>query len=549
MQIMNPTALAFLSTRSADRHSTRFVRTLRQAPVRACMAALLGLGTLAAAVPVASAQAPGSRVRLVPLPATVELSASETFTIDSGTRVVVAAGAGADVLHVAHSLIAMIGRPQNAEPVQLRAGAAAPEGAIELAIDAGRSALGEEGYELRVNRFGVTLTARTAAGLFYGTQTMRQLMPLSVEYGAALNRGLRIQAAHVVDSPRFEWRGALLDVSRHFLSAHDVKRFIDVMAAYKLNRLHLHLSDDQGWRIEIKSWPRLAEHGGSSAVGGGAGGYYTQAEFRDLVAYATERFITIVPEIDMPGHTNAALSSIPELNCDGVSPPLYFGTRVGFSTVCAGKEEVYKWVDDVVGEIMDMIPTPYFHIGGDEVEKLTHAQYKGFVERVERIARSHGARVIGWGEIAPAKLDPSTIVQHWRADSAQLHVARGGKVIMSASSRMYMDMKYDDSTILGLKWAGLISVRKAYDWDPAKLLANIPERALLGVEAPLWAETLEKRSDYEYMAFPRLLGFAEMGWTPQALRSWSGFRERLAAQGERLSAMGANYYRSAEVGW
>jgi hexosaminidase len=341
----------------------------------------------------------------------------------------------------------------------------------------------------------------------------------------------------------------MLDVSRHFLPVHDVKRFNDYLALYKLNRLHLHLSDDQGWRIEIRSWPNLATYGGSTAVGGGPGGFYTQEQFRDLVAYATANYVTIVPEIDMPGHTNAALASYAELNCDGKAPALYTGTRVGFSTLCADKDTVYAFIDDVVREIGEMVPTPYFHMGGDEVEKLTPEQYRGFVERVQTIVERYGKRMIGWGDIAPARLSPNVIMQHWKNDQAQLHVARGGKVIMSPSSRMYLDMKYDSTTVLGLKWAGLISLRHAYDWEPATFRKAIPDSAILGVEGPLWAETVEHRGEYEYLAFPRLLAVAELGWSPRQVRSWDGFRRRVAAHGERLSALGVNFYRTPEADW
>jgi len=216
--------------------------------------------------------------------------------------------------------------------------------------------------------------ARTPAGLFYGVQTLRQLLPAAVEYSAAFPRPMRLPAARVVDAPRFAWRGAMLDVARHFIEAAEVKRFVDLMALYKLNRLHLHLSDDQGWRLEIRSRPNLTRHGGSTEVGGGPGGFYTQEQYADLVRYAQERFVTIVPEIDMPGHTNAALASYPELNCNGVAPALYTGTEVGFSALCVESEATYRWIDDVVREIAALTPGAYFHIGGEEGERLTHEQ-------------------------------------------------------------------------------------------------------------------------------------------------------------------------------
>ena len=485
---------------------------------------------------------------VVPVPTSIQMIAADTFRVDSTTQVVIAAGSGPEAERVAAYLVNLLQGPLGAPPRTL-ADEPAPPRSVALRLDASKTALGLEGYELSVTRDAVTLTAAQPNGLFYGAQTLRQLLPWSIEHRAAVNRKLWIPGARVADAPRFAWRGAMLDVSRHFIGAEDVKRYIDLMSLYKLNRLHLHLSDDQGWRIVIGSRPNLTEHGGSTQVGGGRGGYYTKAQYADIVAYAASRFITIVPEIDMPGHTNAALASIPELNCDGVAPPLYTGIKVGFSTLCVTKEETYVFVDDIVREIAAMTPGPYFHMGGDEVEKLTHDQYRQFVERVEKIVQKHGKQMIGWGEIAPANISPTSIVQHWRRDSAAVHVARGGKVILSPGPKTYLDMKYDSTTTLGLRWAGLIEVRDAYSWDPGTLIPDIPERAVLGVEGPLWSETLVKLQDYEFMAFPRLVALSEVGWSAAAARDWDTFRLRLARHGPRLSALGVNYYRSAQVPW
>ena len=352
------------------------------------------------------------------------------------------------------------------------------------------------------------------------------------------------------DQARFGWRGAMLDVARHFFSVDEVKRYVDLMALHKLNRLHLHLADDQGWRIEIKSWPNLTTYGGSTEVDGGPGGFFTQEQYRDIVQYAAERFITIVPEIDMPGHTNAALASYAELNCDDKAPPLYTGTEVGFSALCVEKEVTYKFIDDVVREIAGLTPGPYFHVGGDEVEKLTPEQYNAFIERVQGIVAAHGKQMIGWDEIAPVKLLPTSIVQHWRPKTSPAEaVAKGAKVIMSVADRAYIDMKYDEHTPIGLTWAAIIDVKSSYDWDPATAAAGVPESSLLGVEAALWAETLANIRDVEFMAFPRLAAIAEIGWTRQEDRDWDEFRDRLGAQGPRWVALGVNFYRAPEIPW
>jgi len=489
---------------------------------------------------------------VIPVPTSIAITAGEPFVVDSTTTVVIASDANAEVERVGRMLGQMISASQArgaGEPRRLAAGAAAPAGSIALVLDPARTALGEEGYELESTASRVTLTAARPAGLFFAVQTLRQLLPYSIEHPAAYRRTLRVPPTRVRDVPRYAWRGAMLDVSRHFLRPAEVKRYIDHMTLYKLNRLHLHLSDDQGWRVEIKSWPRLAQYGGSTQVGGGAGGYYTQEELADIVRYAADRFITVVPEFDMPGHTNAALASYPELNCDGRTPELYTGIRVGFSTVCVERDSTYRFITDVVREI-GAITGPWFHIGGDEVEKLSHAQYVAFINRVQQIVKAQGKIMIGWSEIAPAALDTATIVQHWRTpDSVAVHAARGGRIIMSPGSRTYLDMKYDSTTVLGLQWAGLISVRTAYDWDPATHLPNVGARAVLGVEGPLWSETLTKLEDFEFMAFPRLAALAEVGWSAQSARRWDDFARRLAVHGPRLAAMGVNYFRAPGVDW
>jgi hexosaminidase len=425
-----------------------------------------------------------------------------------------------------------------------------PDSSIVLTLDASRiGQLGAEGYELTSTKSQVRIVAAQPAGLFHGVQTMRQLLPASVEHQGAVNRRLIMPGARVTDTPRFEWRGAMLDVARHFLGPDDVKRFIDLYALYKINRLHLHLSDDQGWRIEIKSWPNLTAIGGATQIGGGRGGFYTQEQYADIVAYARSRYITVVPEIDMPGHSNATLIAYPDLRCNRVAPEPF--TRVGGppNTLCTDRDSVYQFVHDVVHEISTAAPTPYFHFGGDEVAGLSKQQYYGFVERVERIIDSLGPRPIGWGEIALANINARTIVQSWTKDSSDEHAKRGGKLILSPGPRAYLDMKYDSATVLGLKWAGLIDFRRAYDWNPGTFIPGVDESSILGVEAPLWAETLITRYDYEFMAFPRLTAIAELGWSPTDRVGWDDFRRRIAAHGARLAALGVNFARVPGIDW
>jgi hexosaminidase len=510
---------------------------------RAILFFALGVSACAPARPepaVPTPPAPLAPLHLVvPAPVTVEPIGTDTFVL--APQAIIVASGGAPAERIGQYLAAIIGNKRETTPRVL----VAPDttkSVIELAIDGTRS-MPAEGYELVVRREGVRIVARTAAGLFYGVQTFRQLLPYQVEYTAALPAPMRVRALRITDAPRYEWRGAMLDVSRHFLPVGDVKSYIDLMALYKLNRLHLHLSDDQGWRIEIPEWPNLTAIGGSTQVGGGPGGFYTQEQFSDLARYAADRFITIVPEIDMPGHTNAALASYPELNCNDTAPPLYTGIQVGFSTLCADKEITYKFVDDVIRSISRVSPGPYFHIGGDEVKKLGREAYNRFVERVEGIVKANGKRMIGWSEIAPANVSGDAIVQSWIPDSAQLAVARGSKVILSPSKRVYIDMKYDDTTPIGLKWAALIDLRTAYDWEPSTYNPLLPAESILGLEAPLWAETLGKLADYQYMALPRLPAVAELAWSPASARGWEGFEARIRAHEPRWTALGWNYYR------
>ncbi len=431
----------------------------------------------------------------------------------------------------------------------LPAGSVPAVAQIRLSTTDADPALGDEGYELTVTEQGVSLSACQPAGLFRGVQTLRQLLPPEIEQSTVQAGPWSIDTGFIRDYPRFGWRGMMLDVSRHFFGVQDVKRLIDLLAYYKLNRLHLHLTDDQGWRLMIDSWPKLTTVGGSTAVGGGPGGFYTQADYAEIVAYAQSRHIMVVPEIDLPGHTNAALAAYPELNCDEQAPPLYTEIEVGFSSLCINKEITYRFVDDVIREVAALTPGSYLHIGGDEALSTDKEEYIAFIARVQEIVRAHGKQMIGWEEIAQADLDPSSVAQHWHDEQARKAVEQGVKVIMSPGAHAYLDMKYDDATPLGLDWAGTIEVDKAYDWDPATHIPGVTEADILGVESPLWTETVETIADIDTMTFPRLLGLAEIGWSPATGRSWDEYRQRLAAHGPRLAALGVHFYRSPLVQW
>jgi len=271
------------------------------------------------------------------------------------------------------------------------------------------------------------------------------------------------------------------------------------------------------------------------------------------VAYAQARYITVIPEIDMPGHTNAALASYAQLNCSGKAPRLYTGTKVGFSSLCVPLDLTYTFIDQVVGELAALTPGPYIHIGGDEASSTTASDYSYFINRAQQIVAAHGKTVIGWHDIANAALLASTVAQFWDTTTSNAPlasaVANGTKVVMSPANHAYLDMKYNRQTKLGQTWAGLVDVNTAYGWNPGAYLSGVGESSVLGVEAPLWTETIVTSADIDYMAFPRLPAIAELGWSPWSTHDVTAFDSRLGAQGPRWKVMGVNYYHSTQIAW
>jgi hexosaminidase len=499
---------------------------------------------------VESRQAALDQHGIIPVPASVAAEGT-WFTLGESTQVRTSPGSG-ETARVGEYLADSL-RPATGYPLLVAAGGEpARAGDISLELTIGNR-LGDEGYELAVTGESVLLRANRPAGLFWGVQTLRQLLAAAINSPRVQPGPWRIPGGRIVDHPRFAWRGAALDVARHFFSVEEVKRYLDLIALYKLNTLHLHLTDDQGWRIAIDRWPKLATYGGSSQVGGGPGGFYRQREFSEIVQYAQDRHVTVVPEIDVPGHTNAALASYGELNCDGRARGLHTGIVGKSSSLCVDKPVTYEFLDDVFGELAALTPGPYLHIGGDEVQTLSEEQYARFIERVQQIVRAHGKRVIGWQEITTARLFATSVAQYWNTlvppDGVREASRRGTKLVLSPASRAYLDMKYDERTKLGMDWAGHVEVRTAYDWEPTELLDGVGDDDVLGVEAQLWSETLHSLDDVEFMAFPRLPGIAEVAWSPATARDWERYRERLATHGPRWAAMGVNHYRSPQVPW
>ncbi len=498
---------------------------------------------------------------IIPNPVSASMTGN-TFTLTNDTRVVVSPSAnGAE--NVGKFLAEKL-RPATGFDLTVSTGENAGKGSIFLSLTDDKE-LGKEGYDLNISEEQVRITANTPVGLFWGVQTLRQLLPAEVEQkNAAVNTPWEIATGNIRDYPRYAWRGSMLDVARHFFGVQDVKHFIDIISLYKINTLHLHLSDDQGWRIEIKSWPDLTRIGGRTQVGGGNGGFYTQAQYSEIVDYAAQHFMTVIPEIDMPGHINAALVSYKELNpgpainrepaSERPNRPkageVYTGTEVGFSTLDVRKEVTFRFINDVLRELAEITPGPYLHIGGDEAAVTKKADYIQFVNRFTEIVKANGKRMVGWEEIAQGDLDSTIIVQHWHSQQyARMAADKGAKLIYSPAEKVYLDMQYDSTTKLGLHWAAYIEVDSSYMWDPSTRVAGIDASQILGVEAPLWSETVVTMDDVEYMIFPRLPGVAEIGWSQKDKRNWEEYKTRLANQSKRWDVMDINYYKSPKVPW
>ncbi|WP_299767170.1 family 20 glycosylhydrolase [uncultured Dokdonia sp.] len=404
----------------------------------------------------------------------------------------------------------------------------------------------DEGYLLKASKDRIIIRAKTMAGLHMGIQTLYQLLPDAIAAATVTPAVVwAVPGVEIQDAPTYEYRGAMLDVARHFFSVQDVKRYIDLIASYKINKLHLHLTDDQGWRIEIKSWPKLTEIGGTSAVGGDQGGFYTQAQYRDIVAYAKLHHITIIPEIDMPGHTNAALASYPELNCDGKARALYTGMKVGFSTLCVDSEVTYTFLDDVIRELAALTDGDYIHLGGDESHVTPKKEYNLFLTKAQAIVKKYGKNVMGWEDIQSAGISDEAIVQHWtNSEIATLGAKQGASVVLSPAPKTYLDMKYTKETKIGLTWAGVTPIDSAYIWNPRTLLKDVPSSQIIGIESPLWTETVRDMNAIEYLAFPRLIGHAELGWSKEDNIGWDSYIERLKKHVNRLKIKEVDYYPS-----
>ena len=519
---------------------------------------------------------PQARYPLVPWPS--ELSArSGEFRISNGVRVAVSDPSNTELRQLAAFVAEYIAGTRTS--VEVSEGVATPgsRGTIALVL----SNEGEpEAYRLNVSTTSVTLSSRTPTGLFRGIQTLRQLLP-------PVTTTMGIPTVEIVDAPRFEYRGMHLDVARHFFPVAFVKKYIDLLALYKFNTLHWHLTEDQGWRIEIKRYPKLTEVGAcrkETRVGHGGRrpevydgtrycGFYTQDEIRDVVAYAKARHITVLPEIELPGHSRAALAAYPELAC--TPGPFEVATTWGiFEEIYCPKEETFAFLEGVLTEVMQLFPSEYIHIGGDEAPKKAwqespiaqavirrenlkdeHELQSYFIRRIERFLNAHGRKLIGWDEIVEGGLSPTATVMYWRDrrdvglghaglsdDPARIAARSGNGVIMTPNSTFYLDHYQADPAGEPLAIGGNSPLEKVYAYDPVPSDFT-PEMAqrVLGAQANVWTEYMRTSDHVEYMAFPRMLAVAEVVWSAKERRDIASFMERLPAQLRLLSKLGVNY--------
>ena len=513
-----------------------------------------------------SAHAADANYNVVPLPKSVVMAKGLPFNLTNATTIVYE-GTNPEMKRNARFLSEYIQQASGIKTAVLdkRDKKAA---AIVLTIDP--KVAGAEAYRLSVNNKQVTIAASTPAGVFYGIQTLRKSLPLQTT-----GEAITLPAVTVADAPRFGYRGMMLDCARHFFPLSFVKKFIDILAMHNMNVFHWHLTEDQGWRLEIKSHPELTAKSSmrsGTVIGHNAtvddsiphGGFYTQQEAREIVEYARQRHITVIPEIDMPGHMLAALAAYPELGCTG--GPYEVGHRWGVykDVLCLGKESTYKFVQDVIDEVVEIFPAKYFHIGGDESptvmwEKCPKCLQKAkdentdikhlqqyFTNRVEKYLNSKGKSIIGWDEILEGKINQSATIMSWRGVEPGLKAAKQGHdVIMTPSSHVYFDhyqtkdTKHEPDAI-----GGCSPVEKVYSYEPLPdTLSAEAKSRIKGVQANLWTEYIPFTTQAEYMVLPRMAALAEVQWTPVAKKNFDDFSKRALRLSDLYDRYGYQYAR------
>jgi hexosaminidase len=531
---------------------------------------------------------------VVPKPVSARIGSGH-FTLTRSARIVAAPGANATAeLPVAGDLAAYL-RPSTGYRLRTVIGTPRP-GDIVLAIGDRRTlkpAHRAEGYQLVTTTSGVTIEAPTAHGLYNGIQTFRQLLPAWVDSTVVLPGPWTTPVVTITDFPRYGYRGLLLDIARHYEPASAVEKLINQIAAYKIDVLHLHLSDDQGFRLAIKGFPRLTAIGSRGSVGTGGrlvdpGGFWTQAQYKAVVADAAAHFITVVPEVDSPGHNNAiimseyndtgnpALPANPHaIDCGAFKPPHWDYTEdVGYSALCPGSRDTWAIVTAVIGQLTAITPGRYYDLGGDEVPAslLAPAKYAAFINKEAGIVAERGKTVMGWADIAGKGTNPpaGSIAEYWQpaggtspgSITGREAVAKHMKIVMAPANHTYLDQKYIVAArssvppALGMNWACPrgCDVSSAYNWNPGGFVRGVTDRNVIGVEGAMWGETVANLANADYMVFPRLLALAEIAWSPSARRTstspaYHDFLRRLGGQGTRLQVAGLNFYPSTQVPW
>lgn len=452
-----------------------------------------------------------------------------------------------------------------------------PTSGIYLQLTSDADFGNEEGYKLHVDTSLVTISASTTAGLFYGIQTLRQLFPAAIEHEkpsmAPRNQDWKIPAVEITDYPRFEYRGMHLDVARHFFPVEFIKKYIDLLAMHKMNRFHWHLTEDQGWRIEIKKYPKLTEISAwrdSTLIGNYGsgkydnvrhGGFYTQEEIKEVVAYAQKRQITIIPEIEMPGHSSAVLAAYPEFGCFDKEYHVQSTWGV-FEDIFCPKEETFDFLEDVLMEVMELFPSSYIHIGGDEAPKKQweeseiaqdvikreglkdeHELQSYFIGRIEKFLNAHGRQIIGWDEIMEGGLAPQATVMSWRGEAGGIEAAKmQHDVIMTPNGSNYFDHYQADPKTEPIAIGGLTTLKDVYYYEPIpKELTEEEAKYILGSQGNVWTEYIHSGDKVEYMAYPRAIALAEVVWSPAGKRDWLNFQSRLQNHLPRLDILGVNY--------
>lgn len=450
-----------------------------------------------------------------------------------------------------------------------------PAGSILLSIDNYSEINNQEGYILEVSKKGIILKATTGKGIFYGIQSLIQLMPVPGIDKKELSI-VKVPACKIIDYPRFSYRGMHLDVGRHMFPVEFIKKYIDLMSMYKVNNFHWHLTEDQGWRLEIKKYPLLAETGGfrnSSPIGKNAGddnifygGFYKQEEAREIVAYAASKYINVIPEIEMPGHALAALSAYPHLSCTGGPFKVWTMWGVNDDLFCAGNEEVFHFLEDVLTEVMDIFPSKYIHIGGDEAPKTrwdvcqkcqqriqdenlkdSHELQSYFITRMEKFLNKHGRQIIGWDEILEGGLAPGATVMSWRGTEGGVAAAKmGHDVVMTPGSHCYFDHYQANPAGEPFAIGGFTTLKKTYSYEPVpENLTEEESKHILGSQGNVWTEYMKTPTHVEYMAYPRAIALAEVNWSPRESRNWENFVSRLVINLKRLDFKKVNYSKSA----